>query len=42
VSIQPVALEHGPHQGTVALLFSVPVGVTTVPIEIDLPVSLNL
>lgn len=40
VSIQPAGLEHGPHTGTIAFLFSVPVGAT--PIEVDLPVSLTV
>ncbi|HEV2446706.1 MAG TPA: hypothetical protein VGS58_12315, partial [Candidatus Sulfopaludibacter sp.] len=40
VRIQPAGLEHGPHTGNIAVLFSVPVGAT--PIEVDLPVSLDL
>ncbi len=39
-SIQPAGLEHGPHTGNIAVIFSAPVGAT--PIEVDLPVSLDL
>jgi hypothetical protein len=39
VTINPSGLEQGPHQGTIAVLFFVPVVGT--PIEVDVPVSLT-
>ena len=40
VTIDPTGLEHGPHQGTIAILLFAPVGGT--PMEVDVPVSLTV